>query len=227
RIQQIKGTGTVIDQTVDIGSRLCLSWNDQATINCNTAFGTNVTRTWFRNNSIISGVTGSSYNAMPSDIGSAITCIVSNDCGIDMAASQVISQVPVTINGSILALLDISDDGCNRPGITNSTADLCPFDGERVVISCSSDTCYTISGPGGSSTGAPLVIWGFGLSDSGIYICRSHNNDCGVAEDSILVIASGVPPLIGANPPGIPTLILPPTIRITGVNVGVNVCLFR
>uniref|UniRef100_A0A1X7U7C0 Ig-like domain-containing protein n=1 Tax=Amphimedon queenslandica TaxID=400682 RepID=A0A1X7U7C0_AMPQE len=224
RIELIKETGTGIDQIVNIGSRLCLNSGNPVTVNCNADFGTNVTRTWSRNNSVISGVTGSSYNAMLSDVGSTITCAVMNPCGMGSAATQVISQVPVTINGSISAL-NISDDGCNRPGITNTTADLCPFDGEIVVISCSSNEGYTISGPGGSSTDTPLVIWGFALSDSGIYICRSHNIDCGAAEDSILVSASGVPPLIRANPPGTPTLILPPKRRITGVNIGVNVCL--
>ena len=92
RIEQIKGTGTGIDQTVDIGTRLCLNSNSQATINCNTAFGTSLTRTWFRNSSVINGVTGSSYNAMPSDIGSTITCRVANPCGMDMASTQVTSE---------------------------------------------------------------------------------------------------------------------------------------
>lgn len=92
RIDQTKGTGTGIDQTVDIGSRLCLNSGNPATINCNTAFGTDVTRTWFRDNNVISGVTGNTYNAVPGDIGSTITCRVSNDCGMDMAATQVISE---------------------------------------------------------------------------------------------------------------------------------------
>ena len=92
RIEQTKGTGTSIDQTVDIGTRLCLNSNNPATINCNTAFGTSLTRTWLRGNNVISGVTGSSYSAMPSDIGSTITCRVTNPCGMDMASTQVTSE---------------------------------------------------------------------------------------------------------------------------------------
>ena len=120
----------------------------------------------------------------------SLNCVLQNRFGNDSETTKILYSKPVAINGSIL-VLNISNNGCNRPGITNTTADLCPLDGETVVISCSSDEGYTISGPGGCSTNTPLVIWRFSLSYSGIYICRSDNTDCGVAEDSIVVSASG------------------------------------
>lgn len=104
--------------------------------------------------------------------------------------SSYTGQVPVTISGRIPGL-NISDNGCNRPGIIQTGAALCPLDGERVEISCSSSVGYTISGPGGSSTNNPLVITNFNLSDSGTYVCRSANTDCGAATSSILVSGSG------------------------------------
>ncbi|XP_003389282.1 PREDICTED: hemicentin-1-like [Amphimedon queenslandica] len=226
RIQQTKGTVTGIDQTIDIGSRLCINSANSVRINCNTDFGTSVTRIWRRDGNVISGVTGSSYDAVPSDVGSAITCAVMNPCGMDSAVTQVITQAPVTINGTI-STLNISDNGCDRPGITSTGVDLCPLDGERVEISCSSNEGYTITGPGGSSMDASLVIMNFNLSDSGTYTCRSTSTVCGGAVSTIVVSGSGVPPSISTDTPATATPTLPPTVMNRTIPIGTDICLLE
>ena len=92
RVTQTKGSGTGIDvSSVNIGTRLCLNMNDQATINC-MASGTGITRTWRRDSTVISGVTGETYTARASDRGSTITCMVMNDCGSDQASTEITSE---------------------------------------------------------------------------------------------------------------------------------------
>ena len=67
RVTQTKGSGTEVDVSfVNIGTRLCLNMNDQAIIIC-MASGTDITRTWQRNGTVISGVTGKTYTARASD----------------------------------------------------------------------------------------------------------------------------------------------------------------
>ena len=67
RVTQTKGSGTEVDvSSVNIGTRLCLNMNDQATIIC-MASGTDITRMWQRNGTVISGVTGKTYTARASD----------------------------------------------------------------------------------------------------------------------------------------------------------------
>ncbi|XP_019862757.1 PREDICTED: uncharacterized protein LOC109591469 [Amphimedon queenslandica] len=146
-----------------------------------------------------------------------------NPCGKDVAFSPIFGQAPVTIRGRI-SVLNILDNGCTRPGITNTTGDLCPIEGERVEISCSTTRGYIISGPGGRSSDRPLFIRNFHLSDSGIYFCTSTYTRCGAAMDSIVVSGSGVPPSISTNLPAT-TFTLPSTIMNATIPIGFAICL--
>lgn len=92
RVTQTKGSGTGVDvSSVNIGTRLCLNMNDQAAINC-MASGTGITRTWRRDNTVISGFNAETYTARASDRGSTITCMVMNDCGSDQASTEVTGE---------------------------------------------------------------------------------------------------------------------------------------
>ncbi|XP_019859850.1 PREDICTED: uncharacterized protein LOC109588100 [Amphimedon queenslandica] len=229
RIVLIKGGAhTLIEQTINIGSWLCINSNNSFTVNCNTAFGTSVTRTWRKNDRVISGVNGSSYTVGPSDVerGWWLYCEVMNPCGKDVAFSPILGRTLVTIRGRIPAL-NISDNGCNRPGITSTCADLCPIEGERVEISCSSGRGYVISGPGGISVDRSLYIRNFHPSDSGTYYCVSTYTHCSAAADSIIIGRPGVPPSISTYPPGIPTFTLPSTIMNATIPIGFAICLLE
>lgn len=110
-----------------------------------------------------------------------------------------IASVTATVSGAIMGL-SIMNNGCSRPGVTITNVDLCPLDGETVIISCQTvgPGTYVINGPRGiQSLNSPLTIMTFDLNvHSGTYTCSATSTNvpsslCGATDVSLTVSGSG------------------------------------
>ena len=92
----------------------------------------------------------------------------------------------VSISANITGSLT---NGCETPGNM-----LCPLIGEMVTVSCAvtGTSSYMISGPRGTSNSMDLVINSFQESDAGTYQCTASNPPCGLSNDSIPIIFTGM-----------------------------------